>query len=247
MNTSTDNKDYATSVERRLRIVHDSMSEVNDLAGEHPGAHFAQVSDYTFGERYQSAPQVANAVWGHYQDGDYDALIKALEESGYAEEIKEWRAEGDDDSYIADCLIARECNAGRFGPACECVIDCYSRPILPVHILDHSGVRLSTRDFRDQWDAGQIGYIFATGDEAGQSWTEDHLRSVIECYDQVCQGNVWGFIAEEREPGDVHWHVVDSCWGFLGDPDDCGIYDHLPEEYRELFEDATDPDRLEYR
>lgn len=60
--------------------------------------------------------------------------------------------------------------------------------ILPVYLLDHSGLRLSTRDFMDQWDSGHIGYIFVKKDKIPEygieikngKITQDIRNKVIE-------------------------------------------------------------------
>ncbi len=112
--------------------------------------------------------------------------------------------------------------------------------ILPVFMLDHSGITISTTSFNDPWDSGQIGWIYVSkkqaADELGLSGSElikaakDKMRSVIEYYDNYLRGNVFGFRFEELkpEPGPVRplkkrkvgFIETDSCWGFIGDYDE---------------------------
>jgi hypothetical protein len=37
--------------------------------------------------------------------------------------------------------------------------------ILPVYLLDHSGITISTSKFSNAWDSGLYGVIYATGDD----------------------------------------------------------------------------------
>ena len=95
--------------------------------------------------------------------------------------------------------------------------------VLPVYMLDHSGLRFSTRDFKDGWDSGCVGFIAAFEDDVRRWYnceeiTDEVRRSVRECleeevreYDDYMNGNVWGFVIEKD--GDH----VDSCWGYYGD------------------------------
>lgn len=79
----------------------------------------------------------------------------------------------------------------------------------------HSGVALSLSNgypFNDQWDGGQIGFVFAEK----ESWaTEDEARKAAETYvetwNQYLSGDVWGFVIEDADGNDV-----DSCWGLYG-------------------------------
>ena len=101
---------------------------------------------------------------------------------------------------------------------------------LPVFLLDHSGLRISTTSsqFRavDQagWDWGQLGWIYITRHDAEKEfasldipWSEIEersekiLRQDIETLDDVYTGNVLGFVIEDGEG-----NHVDSCWGFYG-------------------------------
>lgn len=111
---------------------------------------------------------------------------------------------------------------------------------LPVFMLDHSGITISTCSFNDPWDSGQIGWIYISkkqaADELGLSGSElikaakDKMRSIVEYYDNYLCGNVFGFRFEELkpEPGPVRplkkrkvsFIETDSCWGFIGDYDE---------------------------
>ncbi len=90
--------------------------------------------------------------------------------------------------------------------------------ILPLILLDHSGLSMSTGrswPFDCQWDAGQVGFIYATKANV-KEWgiaddkVEDGLRAEVATYDQYLRGDVWGYVIERDG------EHVDSCWGFYG-------------------------------
>jgi len=113
----------------------------------------------------------------------------------------------------------------------ECVI-------LPIYMIDHSGLSVSTEPFGCPWDSGQIGYIYASGPTICENWlikdgvipaetlvhAEDLLRGEVATYDQYLRGDVWGYqVVKKWTCGEClhkHEEVVDSCWGFYGE-DDC--------------------------
>lgn len=109
--------------------------------------------------------------------------------------------------------------------------------ILPLYLYDHSGITISTSDFKDQWDSGQVGYIYTTKAQLKKrghikipskakliEWLKDEVKS----YDDYLTGNVFGFVEYEVDKCDLdheHKKDVNSCWGFLGDLDKNGIFD----------------------
>jgi len=149
----------------------------------------------------------------------------------------------------------------------DAVLDRYY-VILPVYLFDHSGITISTSPFQCPWDSGQVGYIYASLDDAKQNWligssgdwdttykdhngeqvtiregTRRHLQVEIETYDQYIRGDVYGFVVEECEPceccGHLEWEHVDSCSGFYGDnPETNGMAGHLDADELELAKSA---------
>lgn len=95
--------------------------------------------------------------------------------------------------------------------------------VLPLYLYDHSGISISTGDFTDPWDSGQVGYIYADRDAilealGGKKITaaklkraEQILRNEVATYDQYLTGDVYGYTVT-----DPHGHDLDSCWGFYG-------------------------------
>lgn len=111
---------------------------------------------------------------------------------------------------------------------------------LPVYMIDHSGIALSTRDYGDPWDSGQVGIIYVTRDaivrEYGACNAEtkalaaDVLRGEVATYSQYLAGDVWGYTLEEDGK------IVDSCWGFYGsDPHTNGMLDYVGDDWRDLL------------
>jgi hypothetical protein len=96
--------------------------------------------------------------------------------------------------------------------------------VLPVYMLDHSGVALSVTPFGDRWDSGQIGVAFVTrenwADTQGTDWTgsEEQLQRARELitgdvrdYSMYLGGEVYGYVVT-----DTDGEVMDSSGGFLG-------------------------------
>ena len=98
--------------------------------------------------------------------------------------------------------------------------------IKPLYMLDHSGITISTSDFNDRWDSGQIGWVYITKKtiddcgltiKNGESFRQykerlaEGLEAEVEEYDQYITGDVYRFVVLD-ENGDE----IDSCGGFYG-------------------------------
>jgi hypothetical protein len=91
--------------------------------------------------------------------------------------------------------------------------------ILPVYMLDHSGITISTSSFSCKWDSGQIGFTFVTKAEAREMYgwkaitkarsalLKSYLEEGIKELDSWVRGEVYWFKVEG----------IDSCGGFYGD------------------------------
>lgn len=110
---------------------------------------------------------------------------------------------------------------------------------LPVYLLDHSGLRLSTEDFNDPWDSGCVGAIYITFDNILSAWGEvseetlarakEVLISEIQEMDNYLSGNIYGFILYKEKDGKMT--EIESCFGFQGaDIFQNGMLDHIPSE-----------------
>lgn len=98
--------------------------------------------------------------------------------------------------------------------------------ILPLYLLDHSGITMRTSSFNDPWDSGLVGWYYATRAEILENYCAKRLTkaliakatSLIEGevkeYDMYLTGDVWGYIIEDEDG-----KRLDSCWGFFGRED----------------------------
>ena len=99
---------------------------------------------------------------------------------------------------------------------------------LPVYMYDHSGTTINTTGFDCGWDSGQVGIMYCTRKKAVHEFgnklctkevESDAIRAMVgevKSIDDYLTGNVWGF-----QIFDPEGEEVDSCWGFVGDPDYC--------------------------
>lgn len=110
------------------------------------------------------------------------------------------------------------------------VKDHRSAVILPLGLIDHSGISIYCGDGAHWcdpggWDSGQIGFAFISRATAIEEWagkgkrvtkqvreaSEKRLRGEIETYDQYLTGDVYGFVIETPDGEEI-----DSCWGHFG-------------------------------
>ena len=123
--------------------------------------------------------------------------------------------------------------------------------ILPLYLLDHSGITVRTFPFSCPWDSGQLGWIYTTREKIRKEYkvkqvsrklrerVEQALESEVKVYDQHLRGAVWGFQLGTPCSECGKEKVEDSCWGFFGDTlEETGIADHLSEEFLPLLEEA---------
>ena len=93
-------------------------------------------------------------------------------------------------------------------------------------MLDHSGIRVSTTPYNIRWDAGLIGYICVTDEDAREKLfvkdeevslaeirkrAEAALQGEVETLDQYMSGEVYYFTVEDEKGV-----VVDSCGELYG-------------------------------
>lgn len=101
-----------------------------------------------------------------------------------------------------------------------------SKVIIPVYMLDHSGVCLKTTPFNNRWDSGQVGFIFADPQQLEKMGSthlspvrlEEILIAEVETYSKYLSGEVYGYRLEKIEKCKCCNHIsyteIDSCWGF---------------------------------
>ena len=125
--------------------------------------------------------------------------------------------------------------------------------MLPLYLLDHSGISMQTHDFGDgyipRFDSGQVGYIYATyknikenfglktvGDELIKR-TKEILEGEVRTYDMFLRGEVYGFqlvkIAECEKCKKEEEETIDSVWGFYGDDfEQNGMLENLEDKWK---------------
>lgn len=114
---------------------------------------------------------------------------------------------------------------------------------LPVYLLDHSGLRLSTGRFAcdpDGWDSGQIGFIYCSETEA-KAWlgedctperTKAELYREIQAYDGFLSNEFYYFLIEGKDG-----EFLDSCGSFEGGSDIIArMKEYADEDYHPLFD-----------
>lgn len=95
--------------------------------------------------------------------------------------------------------------------------------MLPVYLLDHSGISVSTTPFGCPWDSGQIGFIFVSKEKIRQEYNvkkvtkkllktvQELLSSEVNTYNQYLTGDVYRY-----EISDSNGNETDSCCGYFG-------------------------------
>lgn len=94
---------------------------------------------------------------------------------------------------------------------------------LPVFMYEHSGVALSTGDFGDKWDSGQVGWIYVTRDKMLREMQANYatkqviaktiniLKCEIDEYGKYVNGECYGYGITDDDG-----EQLDSCGGFMG-------------------------------
>ena len=125
--------------------------------------------------------------------------------------------------------------------------------ILPLYLLDHSGITMKTSSFNDHWDSGQVGFIYTTKEQCkkmgvkfrNRANLERELEGEIETYDQYLKGDIYGFVLSKYVTCGSCKHTEkvteDSCWGFYGaDIWSNGVMDHMPKDVVKLLKTAEE-------
>lgn len=114
-------------------------------------------------------------------------------------------------------------------------------------LYEHSGITIWTEELGSRkgymfdeagWDTSHVGYVLITqarwdkvngGDPAN---ADEVLEAEVKEWDDTIRGNVWGYVItklcqdahhEDDDEDEIascpHSDVIDSCWGFIGDPE----------------------------
>jgi len=104
--------------------------------------------------------------------------------------------------------------------------------ILPLFVLEHGGMTMSTTSFNDPWDSGQVGFIIATNPAIRENWgikyvtkkwreqAKQIILAEVEEYDKFLTGEVYGYKIFRLKKNGKKGDEVDSCWGY-DDQDEC--------------------------
>ena len=120
--------------------------------------------------------------------------------------------------------------------------------VLPVYLLDHSGLTMSTTDFNDRWDSGQVGIIFVSFDKIREEMevsritpsikekAEQMLRDEVELYDAYLRGECYCY--DLYKDGKLEH----SCGGFIGAFDKAvnDMIEYLPDKCKDIVDDLTE-------
>lgn len=94
---------------------------------------------------------------------------------------------------------------------------------LPVYAYIHSGIALNTGGFSCPWGSGQSGLVFVSKQKIRQEYNKKRiskkltesvkniLKSQVETFSQYLNGEVYGFMIEDKEG-----NCIDSCFGYYG-------------------------------
>jgi hypothetical protein len=109
----------------------------------------------------------------------------------------------------------------------------------PVYAYVHGAATISLSPFTCPWDSGQCGFYIVSPDE-WRDWgvpdmptADSVIEDCVSIVDALIRGHVFGYMVEDDDD-----EVTDSCWGFIGDPAESGMYDALPIEAKNAFEAA---------
>jgi hypothetical protein len=81
--------------------------------------------------------------------------------------------------------------------------------VLPLHLYDHGGIKMSTSKFYCPWDSGLVGFIYAPKECEEYDDMRKGLIAEVEVYDRYLQGDFYAY-----DIMDEQGEVLDSCAGF---------------------------------
>lgn len=144
--------------------------------------------------------------------GDEDALTDLLVSTivGYPFYVLPGTVGEDREPMLAK---VRRFTAARFG----------SQVVLPLYLLDHSGLAVNTTGFGCPWDSGQVGWVFDTAARVAECGWEERSVAELEAalveevaeYNSWLSGDVWGVVVTDVHDG-VITDEVEAVWGITG-------------------------------
>lgn len=121
---------------------------------------------------------------------------------------------------------------------------------MPLYLIDHSGISMSTNDYNDKWDSGCVGIIYTTRKDVLDCFTgynsktnkrmpmkkrltkkmleraKEILKSEVKTYSEYLEGNVYGYILYNKSKCDhneEHLEHEDSCFGYYRSDNEDGL------------------------
>ena len=89
--------------------------------------------------------------------------------------------------------------------------------VFPLYAYSHGDTIYAPSEggnpFHCQWDSGRVGIVALRRADFGADLFQA-ARNICKDYTDWANGNVWGYAVRDAE-GDT----LESCWGFIGDPD----------------------------
>lgn len=92
--------------------------------------------------------------------------------------------------------------------------------VFNVYGYEHGGIAFSLRPFSCPWDSGQAGFICSDEEDRDKAYAQ--AEAELKTYTAWCNGEVYGYKIE-----DDNGEEIDSCWGFIGDPEESGMKEYV--------------------
>ena len=183
--------------------------------------------------------------WELFEKYSFGSFEEWNKTSSCSEPLTDW--------FLNDCICALSSNE-----LMKLLKEIKGLIIFPLYLLDHSGLTISTSDFCDRWDSGQVGWIYMTPKDVIREFGKINdytmakakhlLEREVELYDYYLRGEVYGYQLYDLNEEDE----IDSCWGFIGELDDIknNIKDYLltssEEERQKLIDGLKYENKLQY-
>jgi hypothetical protein len=115
--------------------------------------------------------------------------------------------------------------------------------VLPVYMIDHSGISISVAAYGCRWDSGIVGYIFIERSKILAEYkvkrvskqlrerVTKYLIGEVETMDAYLRGEVYGYVLKDRELNEI-----DAVWSYYD-------IEHAIQDARAMV-DATERHRL---
>lgn len=200
------------------------------------------------------------AIMEHARFGKSDTIRLLYDKSSHGWSIesydsyfKKWHQDdfveghlADNTREVADSLMATMSNNDLLKIASA------ENVILPLNLYDHSGLQMSVGSFvgstqHEEWDSGQVGWLYATASEIRAEYgsvsaenvenARQRLLAEVQDYDYYLSGQCYGYRLYKNGK------ETDSCWGLLGYLEDVLkeiANDVLPESHKDMVEEMQE-------